>query len=228
MDEVEIKEKLTSDSLEVLQQALDFVDGKIDVERERANRAERRAIAFLAITGVLSGFTVHFAKIISSPEVTNKLPLYCLYIGAVIFVLRAAYNAVKAQWAMKTYELTPGLVFELQAFSGENAEKDAVREIVAMKIWEYYQLIPIGSARHYFTNRSQVNILATIICFGSLGLLWILQESLKFELPPLGGVLILIAVLLSIFTLHTFVEKGGKTWHYQPYEVAVKKKSPKK
>jgi len=61
MDEQEIRKQLSSNNPEILKQALEFVTEKLDIERSRERRAEDRATAMFAVSGILAGFVVNFS-----------------------------------------------------------------------------------------------------------------------------------------------------------------------
>lgn len=211
MKESEIKIKLSSNELTILKQSLGFINEKLVLERSRSQRAEGRATAILAVTGILSGFVVHFAKlIIGSPSNFQWLYLFSLYVGSILFLLKSALYSLKALWALKGNELTPTLVFNLQSLS----EIEALREETTWKIWEYYQLLPLGNERLFWTHRAQRNIFAAIIMFTILGMLWFLSEQITApHLPNCIVFLLIILIALFVVFLDRVSEKWGNLWH---------------
>ena len=183
---------------------------KLVLERSRSQRAEGRAIAILAVTGVLSGFVVHLAKLVGSPSNFQWIFFFSLYVGSMSFLLKSALYSLRALWALKGNELTPTLVFDLQSLS----EIEALREETTWKIWEYYQLLPLGNERLFYTHRAQRNIFAAIIMFTILGMLWFLCKQITLHLPSWIVILQTIFVALFVFLLDIVSEKRGKLWHW--------------
>lgn len=178
MNEQEIRKQVSSNDSEILSQSLAFVKEKLDIERSRQKRAEDRANAMLAVSGILAGFVVHFAQLIL-PGQKGWLILLSLYLGSMILLIKSSLYSILALWSMKGYEVTPTLVFNVQFLS----KLDAVREEIIWKIWEYYQLVPMGNQRLFRINRAQRNLFASIISFGLMGFTWFF---LKMISPPMG------------------------------------------
>jgi hypothetical protein len=58
----DIKNKLTSKDVAVLEQSLDYVNQRLSLERSRGERAEARASSLFTVAGILSGFVVVFLE----------------------------------------------------------------------------------------------------------------------------------------------------------------------
>jgi hypothetical protein len=210
LKESEIRSKLSSNELTILKQSLSFINEKLVLERSRSQRAEGRATAILAVDGILSGFVVHFAKLIGPPCDFQWLFLFSLYVGSILFLLKSALYSLKALWALKGNELTPALVFNMQSLS----EIEALREETTWKIWEYYQLLPLGNERLFWTHRAQRNIFAAIIMFTILGMLWFLSEQITTpHLPDCIVYLLIMLIALFVVFLDMVLEKWGNLWH---------------
>ena len=74
----EIRNKISSNELNILKQSLTFVTERLSKEHLRSARAETRATTILAVAGILAGFVVHFSKLISSPSQDNWLIIFSL------------------------------------------------------------------------------------------------------------------------------------------------------
>lgn len=204
----EIKAALSSDNINILKQSLSFVTERITVERLRSTRAETRATSILAVAGILAGFVVHFSRIFGTLKLINWLFLFIIYIASILFLLKAALFAIKAHWSLKGYELKPDLAFELNKLS----ECDALREELTWKIWEYYQLLPIGNERLFWTNRAQRNILTAIISFSILGICWFFFSNTELLIPHYAVIFLLLVFLILILFLDVIFERVGELW----------------
>ena len=210
MNESEIRKNLRSENLFILGQSLTFVNERLVLERSRSEKAEKRATVLLAVSGILSGFIVHFAKLIGLPNSNNTFLLSIFYIGAIFFVLKAGLYAIRALWALKGNELSPHLSFDIQGLS----EIDAIREETIWKIWEYYQLLPVGNERLYWTNKSQRNTIGAIVAFTFTGVLWFIQKTTEFYTPVISCFFIAFIMAIIVIFLDIFSEKYGNLWHF--------------
>lgn len=209
MNESEIKNKLSSNELTILKQSVGFINEKLELERSRSQRAEGRANTILGFTGILSGFLVYFATLIGSPSNFQWLFLLSIYVGSILFLLKSSLYALRALWALKGNELSPTLIFDLQSLS----EAEALREETTWKIWEYYQLLPLGNERLFWTHRAQRNICAAIIMFAILGLLWFIGKQFTPHLTNCIVIFSIILIFLFVVFLDPVSEKCGKLWH---------------
>lgn len=210
MNESEIRKNLSSENSTILEQALTFVNERLVLERSRSEKAEKMATVLLAVSGILSGFIVHFAKLIGLPNSNNTFLLSIFFIGAIFFVLKAGLYAIRALWALKGNELSPHLSFDIQGLS----EIDAIREETIWKIWEYYQLLPVGNERLYWTNKSQRNTIGAIVAFSFTGALWFIQKTTGFSAPVILCLFIAFIMAIIVIFLDIFSEKYGNLWHF--------------
>lgn len=211
MQEQEIRKKISSNDPDVLTQALGFVTEKLDIERSRHKRAEDRATAMLTVSGILAGFVVHFAQLLILPGQTGWLILLSLYLGSMVFLIKSISYSILALWSLKGYEVTPELVFDSQLLS----KVDAVREELIWKIWEYYQLLPLGNQRLSRTSRAQRNMLASIISFGLLGLAWFFFKTMGIFVKPFIEIICTVFIGISVSFLDIISERIGGLWHFE-------------
>ena len=211
MNESKIRERLSSENLNILKQSLVFVNERLVLERSRSEKAEKRATVLLAVAGILSGFIVHFAKLIGLPESNNTFLLSIFFISAIRFVLKAGLYAIRALWALKGNELNTHLSFEIQGLP----VGDAVREETIWKIWEYYQLLPVGNERLYWTNKSQRNTIGAIVAFTFTGVLWFIQKTAGISAPLILCLFIAFIMAIIVIFLDIVLEKYGNLWHFQ-------------
>ena len=208
MDESEIRDKLISNEPAILKQSLDFVNEKLTLERARSTKAEGRSATVFAVTGIMAGFVVQFAKLIDSTS-QNKWFTVLLYAASILFLLKAALFAIKSLLPLNAYELTPQLIFDIQKMS----EVDAIREETVWKIWEYYELLPITNRRLFDANRAQRNLFVAIISFALLGIVWFSgQLGVLFPRPVIILVTALLAILVCFFD--TAIERFGNFWKF--------------
>ena len=206
MNESEIRGKLVSSEPAILKQSLDFVNEKLTLERARSAKAEGRAATVFAVTGIMAGFVVQFAKLLGSTE-QNKWLAILLYTASILFLLKAALFAIQSLMPLKGYELTPQLIFDVQKMS----ENEAIREEAIWKIWEYYKLLPITNKRLFDSNRAQRNLFAGTITFALLGTVWFLgQISVLF--PKFFVILATILLTVAVVFLDSAIEKLGSFW----------------
>jgi hypothetical protein len=211
MNESDIRKQVTSYDVEVLKQSLSFMTDKLELERSRAKSAEDRATAMLAVAGILAGFVVQSTQLLSVPSQSGWLFLLSLYIGSIVLLMKAGLFAIRALWSLKAYELTPELVFKVQGLSNT----DAVREELVWKIWEYYQLLPVGNKRLFWTNRSQRNMFAAVIFFGFLGTAWLVLETANIFVPFYVGITTAVIIAGIVIFLDPISEKLGKVWYFK-------------
>ena len=211
MNEQEIRKQISSNDPEILIQGLGFVTEKLDIERSRAKSAEDRAIAMFTVSGILAGFVVHFAQLLILPRQIGWLILLSLYLGSMAFLIKSSLYSILALWSLKGYEVTPRLVFDVQFLS----KVDAIREELIWKIWEYYQLLPLGNQRLFRTNRAQRNMLAAIISFGLLGLAWFFFKTFDITIELLVEIICAIFIGIIVLFLDKISERIGGLWHFE-------------
>jgi len=119
--------------------------------------------------------------------------------------------SIRALWGLKGYELTPELAFDVQSLS----KVDAIREELIWKIWEYYQLLPLGNLRLFRTNRAQRNMFASIISFGVLGLAWFFFRTIGICIELFIEVICAAIVVIIALFLDRISERTGGLWHFE-------------
>lgn len=211
MNEEEIRSRIAGINPEILDQSLQFINEKLELERSRSLRAEERAAIVLAVVGILTAFVVQFTQLLVSPGENGWLILVALYLASTIFLVKAGLFALRALWVTRSYEITPELVFDLRSLSKE----EALQEEIVWKMWEYYQLVPSGSVRLFHVHRAQRNILAAIVSLALLGLAWFILVILEISAAPAIGVIVLIIVVGFLILLDIVFERKGTLWQFQ-------------
>jgi hypothetical protein len=217
MNITEIRDKIPSNDLAILKQSLIFVNEKITNERVRASKAETRATATLAFAGVFSSIVIvklpstirDFVSVNLDSISYNWLLFFSLYAATVLFLLKSALFSFKALGVLRKNEVSPDFIFDIQ----EKCEYDALREEITYKIWEYYELIPVGNRRLFLVNRAQRNILASIVVFSALGISQILFENANFLITNEFIIFVVSTTAAAIFLLDFVVEKCNNFWH---------------
>ncbi len=91
-------------------------------------------------------------------------------------------------------------------------EIESIREEIAGKIWEYYQLLPISNKRLFFLNRSQRNLVGAlmILLFLTIYSMYVsdLEIGINIYLTKSFGVVFIAMVLF----LDLISEKYGNLW----------------
>ena len=123
----EIKDQLTSQDIEVLEQSLRFAIARCTHEAERGKAAENRATAMLAFLGILAGFVVPVIETVEKAQGDAKWTLLILFLASLLFIVKGLYYAVRVLGVSKVYRLEIGTVFDFQPLSRE----DALREEIA-------------------------------------------------------------------------------------------------
>lgn len=211
MNETEIRERVTSDSLPVLQQALNILSEMLSEERSREARAEGRATAVLAVAGILTGFVVSLAATFDESkniEQWTLMGLYVLYFGSISFLLKGGIYGIWATKGLSGYRVTPDLAFDLQPMT----EVEALREELIWKIWEYYRLLPLANKRLLFTERGQRSVIASVICFAVLGFIRLIPDEVSFTTPSWVVFVIGIVMMVLLLSLDRIAERSGNLW----------------
>jgi hypothetical protein len=207
----EIRERISSGNREVLKQSLAFIVERISNERVRASKAETRAVATLAFSGVLSGIVVvKLPNILQYSDSDSWILAFVLYVTTIVFLLKSVVFSLQALGVFQGNEITPELIFELQ----DKSEIDALREEVVYKIWEYYQLLPIGTARLFRVNRAQRNILASIVAFLVLGVVWLVSEEISLAVTEWFNIVVIFSSILALLLLDFIVESWNSFWYW--------------
>ena len=211
MDPKEISKRLTSEDLDILKQAISFVDGRITLMRDRAKIAETRATAMLVVSGILAGFVVHFGETLQNENISETILFAALYLASILLLIKATYYSIKVLWVLKGNELNPDLAFDLQAKSGN----EALREELTWKIWEYYEILPLTNEKLFWLNRSQRNTVSAIISFMFLGIIMFIRVKFNTEFPWLLRAIIILALAFLVLFIDVTMERFGGVWHKQ-------------
>ena len=119
----EIRSKITSNDTEVLRHSLGFVQERLREEQDRGKAAETRAVAVLAILGILAGFIVPFAATIESVVECSRPFLYVIFAAPILFFLRGICYAIRILGITKQFRPHPPfcLRFPIRQFGGRAA-----------------------------------------------------------------------------------------------------------
>jgi hypothetical protein len=162
----DIYSKITSDDEHVLRETLSFVQVRLNEEVERRRSAEGRATAIIAILGILAGLVFPIGDKISDFCAQNRYALYVILGGALLFLLKGIFYALKIVGVGKQYRMVPELVYEFQ----EKSIQFALRNEVAYHIWVYNNMKGLNTERLFWLHRAQRNCVVTIfglVAFGS-------------------------------------------------------------
>ncbi len=201
----EIRNKLSSQDTDVLEQSLRFASARRAQENERGKAAENRATAMLALLGILAGFIVPLAGTIEAAKGDEKWFLLVLFLASLLFIAKGLYNAVRVLGISKTYRLEIETVFDFQPLS----RADALREEVAGLVWEYRKAIQPNTEKLFRLHRCQRSGLLSIIFLMLFGVLLLAAREKWLQLPSWAAIaLAAIAVLLLVFG-DTLFERCG-------------------
>ena len=84
----EIRDRVTSNEIEVLKQSLAFANVCLADEKDRGKTAETRAAAMLAVLGVIAGLVVPEAQALGAIKDSASWFLLIGYIAPLLFLLR--------------------------------------------------------------------------------------------------------------------------------------------
>lgn len=207
MHEDEIRSRVVSEDPTVLARSCEVAAERATLERQRADRAEGRAATILAATGVIGGFLAYFGATVRAKDPPPVLWI-AVFVFGVAFLLKAAYYAVRASWALKGNELTPELALELQ----DRAHTEALREELVWRLWECYQLQRVSVRRLFMLNRAQRNFVQGLGAFAALATLELVRERVDLAWPVC--VVIPLVVLMALWALigDGTAERLGTTW----------------
>lgn len=187
----EIRDQLTSQDTQVLEQSLRFASARRGQEAERGKAAENRATAMLAFLGILAGFIVPVIETLEKVQGDAKWALLILFLASLLFIVKGLYYAVRVLGVSKVYRLEIGTVFDFQPLSHE----DALREEIAGLIWEYRNAIQPNTGKIFHLHRSQRNGLVAVVTFMLFGILLLGVRLDWLELPCWSAILFGAAAL---------------------------------
>ncbi len=208
MDISVIKEKINSNDVNVLKQSLEYVNQRLTLERSRSDRAETRSSSLLSVSGILSGLVVFFMDSFFDGKIAQNDWGTIYFLSSVFMLSKSLYYSVRSLWVYKSYELMIDSSFDFQSLN----EIESIREEIAGKIWEYYQLLPISNKRLFFLNRSQRNLVGAlmILLFLTIYSMYVsdLEIGINIYLTKSFGVVFIAMVLF----LDLISEKYGNLW----------------
>jgi hypothetical protein len=206
-----IKEKLTSSDVDVLKQSLDYLNQRLALERSRSDRAETRATSLLVVGGILAGFVVVFIESFREGKLAEDVLTLILFSSSLLLLAKSLFYAVKALWALKGNELTADLPYDFQSLS----PMESIKEELAWKIWEYYELLPVSNQRLFWVNRSQRNLLFAFTAFLCLGAESFASVHMNIVMNTSLAVSLAVILGISIILLDPISERFGNLWTFK-------------
>ena len=191
--QTEIRERITSNDLDVLRQSLAFASACLADERDRSKTAETRAAAMLAVLGVIAGLVVPQAATLGGAvDMGTNLFLLVGYIAPLLFILRGLVYAVRVLSVSRRFRNTPELLFALQ----EHSQPEALRVEIAAVVWEYRQTVQPTTTKLHWLYRCQLNGLAALILLAIFAVAVVVGRQEWFEMPPC--VTLVFGVLVAV------------------------------
>lgn len=154
MDTIEqLKMKLSSSDNKVLYICDKFIDQRIEKERLRGAAAEQRANTLLSVVGAASAFLVFFSKSLpDTKDNTESVTLaIILFAFSALWLAKAAWYALKAINVQSRMSVTAESIFEVQ----EEDEIDAIKDLLAGKMWELSRAVQPNTERLFYVQRAQ-------------------------------------------------------------------------
>ena len=207
----EIRKRITNSDLQVISLGLNFIKEKSEKERSRSIAAEQRATTMLALSGVLAGLLTNFGKNLLSLSFEKDLLLIAIFISSVLFIIKAAMYSIYALSCLKSYEVSHEFIYDVQEFS----ELEFLREELIFRTWEFYYQISLSSRRLFWTYRSQINVVASIIFSGLLSIFWLLNTAYNYDISSAISIIAALFVALSVIFLDLVVDKIKKVWSFK-------------
>ena len=187
-----IRDRITSNDIDVLRQSLAFASTCLADERERGKTAETRAAAMLAVLGVVAGLVVPQAATLGTIDNGTNLFLLVGYVAPLPFVLRGLVYAVRVLSVSRRFRNTPELVFALQ----EHSQAEALRTEIAAVVWECRQTVQPTTAKLHWLYRCQLNGLAAFILLAIFAVAVVVGRQEWFEMAPC--VTLVFGVLVTV------------------------------
>jgi hypothetical protein len=207
----DIKNKLTSKDVAVLEQSLDYVNQRLSLERSRGERAEARASSLFTVAGILSGFVVVFLESFREGKIGQDVLTLIIFGSSILLLAKTLLYSVIALWALKGNELNADLPFELQTL----AVAESLREELAWKIWEYYELLIISNQRLFYVNRAQRNLICAFLSFLCLAVSSFLIFYMHLTINNCVLIFSATFIVAGIVFLDLIAEKLGKLWTFK-------------
>jgi hypothetical protein len=191
-----IKARITSEDIDVLEQSLRFVRDRAAQEADRGKTAEARATAMLALLGILAGFIVPLIQTVATAAGETKWSLLVAFLASLIFLVKGLYHAVRVLGVSKRYRLEVESVYDFQAL----ARVDALRDEIAGLVWECNRAIQPNTEKLFWLHRCQRSGLIAIVLFMLFGILLLSATEKWVSLPQwvafvlAGGAVLLLAL----------------------------------
>jgi hypothetical protein len=176
----EIIGRLSTDDERVLERCLVFVKEKLQEETLRGQLAMTRGQIGLSVIGVLTVFILPLAQMIVQVETESaRTLLLVIFVMAIIFLWKAAMFGIYIIRGLKGYRAIPDFVFEVQ-----NSEyKEAVRNEIALRIWEYRKSLAPTNQRLFWLDRCQRNAAVAIMLLALVGAGLAVADSMQLQVP---------------------------------------------
>lgn len=204
-----IKDRLSSNDINVIQKCQEFVDEKAGLERLRGESAERRANIILSTLGASSAFLVFIASnLLGDPNKVGWLVIV-LYSASALWVSRSVWYCIKSMRTQSRYRITEESIFEVQ----NKSEIDAAKDLLSGKIWELQCSIQPNTERLFYVQRAQR---ALIVFFGILLLLGVavmIRNYLSIQLSYYVLWLVSAIGIIFWFLGDYLIEKSG-IWNH--------------
>lgn len=173
----EIRDRLTSENLDVLNMCDNFLNQKLEMERLRGESAEKRANIILGTVGASSAFLVFLAGVDLDTKGETASFAIIIYIASILWLTRAIWYSIKSIRTQNRYHVTEDSVFEFQ----EKSQIDTIKEIIAGKIWEYKYSVQPNTERLFYVQRAQRALVVFIGLLLLLGVVIISENKIKLE-----------------------------------------------
>lgn len=199
-------EGLTSANEEVLKQALQVVNERAMLERERGATAERRAGTVTVAIGVLAGFVVLAADQVAGTQADAlNLMSGTAFAIVLVFLGKATFYVLKTLDLAKPYGLDHRLAEEIQT----EDRLEALRLEIGWRRWEIEEMIPPNTQRLFWLSRALRNTSAAMLTLLVLGLILVFQGQLPDVAIAWGGSVLLLAGFVGAFGLDVYAEAAG-------------------
>ena len=162
-----IRQKITSEDIDVLRQFLEFVHRCLRQENERGKVAETRATVMLGILGAITTLAITGAEnLLANSKLGDAgwLLLASCYASCLLFLAKALFYAIRTISISKKYRLEPQMIFDLQ----DTSQAGALQSEISGIVWEYERSIESNSGRLFLLHRCQRNSYVAIVILISL------------------------------------------------------------
>jgi len=204
-----IKQKLSTNDIDVIRLCQKFVDERADLERMRGESAERRANIILSTLGASSAFLVFMAtNLLGEPDKVGWLVII-MYAASALWISRSVWYCIKSIRTQSRYRVTAESVFEVQSKS----EIEAVKDLLSGKIWELQRSIQPNTERLFYVQRAQRALIVFVGILLFMGVVVVTRDY--FLIQPNSCVLSIISMFGVIFWLFGdyFIENSG-IWNH--------------